>query len=163
MALPLFNGPLMGALMEPSLGFRSNPLNQLMEAVSGWPSSTWTLAPRHHALDVVESKDAFETSLDQGSNPECGFTPEEITVALDQGVLTVTGKHAEERKEEGSDGKVWHSERHAMSFSRALTLPDNVNVEGIGANLDEGVLKVSVPKVPEQPKQEPKRIKVNAQ
>ncbi|KAG1679844.1 hypothetical protein FOA52_012758 [Chlamydomonas sp. UWO 241] len=78
-------------------------------------------------------------------------------------MLTVKGKHAEARKEEGSDGKVWRSERHAMSFSRAFTLPDNVNAEGISANLDKGVLKVCVPKALEQPKEEPKRIKVDAQ
>ncbi|KAG1659216.1 hypothetical protein FOA52_008985 [Chlamydomonas sp. UWO 241] len=161
MALSLFNDPLM-AMLEPGLelgvnaqGHR-NPLDQLMEAVSGGPSSSWMLAPRHHAFDIVETNDKFEFVADAP-----GFTPEEITVALDQGVLTIKGKHAEERKEQGTDGKVWRSERHAMTFSRAFTLPDNINAEDISANLDKGVLKVCVPKVPKQPKQEPKRIAVN--
>jgi HSP20 family protein len=160
MALNTFTDPLMGGLIDPSLGFqgRRNPLDQLMEAVSGGPSSSWMLAPRHHAFDVVETKDAFEFVADAP-----GFTPDEITVALDKGMLTIKGKHAEERKEVGDDGRVWRSERHATSFSRAFTLPDNVNAEGISANLDKGVLKVCVPKVPEQPKEEPKRIAVNTQ
>ena len=56
--------------------------------------------------------------------------------------------------------KVWRSERSSYSFSRAFTLPENVNPENICASMDKGVLKVCIPKKETEAKAEPKRIAV---
>jgi hypothetical protein len=58
--------------------------------------------------------------------------------------------------------QVWRNERQWRSFTRSFTLPENVNHDGICAQLDKGVLKVLVPKV-EQAKTKPKRITVKGE
>lgn len=103
-----------------------------------------------------------------------GMTPEEVTVELHEGVLTVSGQHSHEKKEEeavpageggageGAGRKVLRSERTSYQFSRTFVLPDNADPDAISAGLDQGVLKVSINKRPEPPKPQPKRISVNA-
>lgn len=61
--------------------------------------------------------------------------PTDITVQLDQGSITINGKH-EERIEEGKEGdKVWRSERRMHNFTRSFALPENANQEAITAKL----------------------------
>ena len=50
-------------------------------------------------------------------------------------------------------------ERFFGRFSRAFTLPDNVDAERIGGSFKDGVLEIRVPKA-EQAK--PRKIEVNA-
>jgi len=45
---------------------------------------------------------------------------------------------------------------------RQFQLPSNVAEDKLAANLDKGVLTVTVPKIPEPPKPEPKRIQVTS-
>lgn len=80
---------------------------------------------------------------------------------VDNNVLTVKGQCTETRTEE-DEGKVWRTERQRRSFSRSFTLPSNIKSEEICAKLDKGVLCVCVPKGPEEPKPEPKRIEVKS-
>ena len=56
----------------------------------------------------------------------------------------------------------WFVSRSAGCCRRTFVLPDNVNPDAITAALDKGVLSVSIPKVPEVPRPEPKRISVVA-
>eukprot|EP00879_Flechtneria_rotunda_P012913 GHRR01013486.1.p4 GENE.GHRR01013486.1~~GHRR01013486.1.p4 ORF type:complete len:110 (+),score=39.93 GHRR01013486.1:548-877(+) len=105
--------------------------------------------------DIVETKDAFELHADAP-----GFTPQDIDVKMQDGVLTISGKRTEEKHEEQGE-KVVRRERHFTTFTRSFTLPDNIKEEGITASLDKGVLRVMVPKVEPAPKPEPKRITVS--
>ncbi|KAG1679854.1 hypothetical protein FOA52_012768 [Chlamydomonas sp. UWO 241] len=59
-----------------------------------------------------------------------------------------------------SDVRVVFSERRQPSFARAFKLPGNVVASSISASLDRGVLTVTVLKMPERPKPQPTRIKV---
>jgi HSP20 family protein len=105
-------------------------------------------------MDIVETKDAFELHADAP-----GFTPEDINVQMQDGVLTISGKRQEEKHEE-QGGKVVRRERFSTTFTRSFTLPENVKEDAITAKLDKGVLKVTVPRTKPAPKPEPKRITV---
>ncbi|KAF8062724.1 Heat shock 22 kDa protein [Scenedesmus sp. PABB004] len=118
------------------------------------PTLTGPSGAGGHPMDIIETKDAFELHTDAP-----GFTPDDISVQMHEGVLTISGNRKEERVEKDGD-KVVRRERHFSQFSRSFTLPDNVKEEGISASLDKGVLRVSVPKTEPAPKPEPKRITV---
>ena len=77
-----------------------------------------------------------------------GIKPEEISIEVDEGVLSVSGAH-EECKEETGEHYV-RRERRYGSFARRLPLPDGVDPKQIKASTKDGVLEVTVP-LPEEP------------
>ncbi|MFW6278276.1 MAG: Hsp20/alpha crystallin family protein, partial [Halorhodospira sp.] len=86
-----------------------------------------------------------------------GVSPEEIDVAMDNGMLTIKGQRQSEETDSGADWK--RIERVRGTFFRRFTLPENVDPEGIQARSRHGVLELTVPKRQEEPS---KRIKVEA-
>jgi HSP20 family protein len=74
-----------------------------------------------------------------------GLRPEDISIELENNVLTISGEKKEERRE-GDEGR-WHlSERRYGRFSRSFVLPRDVEQDQIQARCDNGVLEVTVPK-----------------
>lgn len=104
------------------------------------------------AVDVVEEKDRFVLRADVP-----GVSRDDIDVSMDAGVLTVAGeRHAEERSEEAGVQRI---ERASGRFYRRFTLPDTADAEGITAKYRDGILEVSIPKMPEV---QARRISVEA-
>ncbi len=78
----------------------------------------------------------------------------EVSVLGDQ--LTVKGKV--EQASESGDKVTWHRrERRSGSFSRAVTLPVEIDADKVHAELNHGILKVSMPRAASVL---PKRIEV---
>ncbi len=103
------------------------------------------------ALDVHETADAYMVSA---AVP--GLTHEQLQVNFQDGVLTISGEVSQETRD---DARAILLERSYGRFSRSVRLPLPVNVEGIEATLDNGVLKLTLPKTPEvQPRQIPVRV-----
>ncbi|KAL9648596.1 hypothetical protein ABK040_016230 [Willaertia magna] len=74
------------------------------------------------------------------------MTKEDVKIGVDEqhNVLTVSGEVKKEKKEENER---YHCvERSVGSFSRSVQLPKNIDLDGIKANLEHGVLRVTVPK-----------------
>jgi HSP20 family protein len=84
-----------------------------------------------------------------------GFTPDEITINVDGGVLAVAGKHEEEKEER--DEHYVRRERRFGSFSRTMPLPEGVDPKKIKATTHDGVLEVTIP-LPKEAAQEPVTI-----
>ena len=76
-----------------------------------------------------------------------GVKPEEISIEVEDDVLTVSGKH-EEAKEE-KDKHYLRRERRYGFFSRSIALPAHVDASKILAETHDGVLEVTVP-LPEE-------------
>ena len=73
-----------------------------------------------------------------------GLEKDKVKVAVEDGVLTLSGERNLERKEEG---KTFHRvERSQGTFSRSFTLPEDTDVEKVNANYKDGLLEVSVAK-----------------
>ena len=85
-----------------------------------------------------------------------GIKPEEIDIEVEDGMLTVSGKH-EETKEETEDTFV-RRERRYGAFSRRLPLPEGVDPKKIKAMTKDGVLEVTIPLPKEVAKQQPVKI-----
>jgi HSP20 family protein len=72
-----------------------------------------------------------------------------VTVELENNVLTVSGEKTEERTE-GEEERRYHLwERSYGAFKRSFTLPRTVSSDEAKATFENGVLTVRLPKVEE--------------
>jgi len=80
-----------------------------------------------------------------------GVALEDIEIHLENNVLTVSGEKREVRDVggEGTERKPRLMERRFGRFIRSFTLPRTVQAEAITADLENGVLKVRLPKAEE--------------
>jgi HSP20 family protein len=72
-----------------------------------------------------------------------GLKADDITISLEQEVLTVEGNLNYEREEEGN---YLVAERPSGSFKRSFKLPSAIDAEKISAKLADGILVVEIPK-----------------
>jgi HSP20 family protein len=83
-----------------------------------------------------------------------GMSREEVKLTLTEDVLTLRGERAVSAPE---GYKVHRQERMPVSFTRSISLPCRINMEGVSANVRDGILTVSLDKA-EQAK--PRQISV---
>jgi HSP20 family protein len=103
------------------------------------------------ALDLSETKDGY---LVEAAVP--GLKPEDLEITLENNVLTIKG---ETRKESEDKQRNYHRvERRFGSFQRSITLPNTVKADAIKAELEQGVLKLEIPKAEEV---KPRKIAVS--
>ena len=101
-------------------------------------------------VDVVENNDAY---LVKASLP--GVNPDDINITYDNHVLTLnTEVQAEEEKKEE---RYLLRERRYGSFTRSITLPNQVDASKIEADYSNGVLTLTLPKAEEL---KPRRIQI---
>lgn len=84
-----------------------------------------------------------------------GVAMDDLTLSLENNVLTLRGEKRQER--EDRTDRVHRYERSYGAFERSFVLPATVDAEKIEANLDNGVLTITVPKVE---KARPRQIEV---
>ncbi|MDJ0827829.1 MAG: Hsp20/alpha crystallin family protein [Rhodobacter sp.] len=73
-----------------------------------------------------------------------GVDEKDITLSVENGVVSVKGEKKTEREEKG---ETWYfSERQYGSFSRSFRVPPDADETGVSADLKDGVLTVTVPK-----------------
>jgi len=94
------------------------------------------------AVDFVEEKDRFVLRADIP-----GVEREAIDVSMDDGVLSVSGERRSEPRDE-IDG-LQRFERVSGRFLRRFSLPETADAEGIKAKSANGILEITVPKLPE--------------
>lgn len=93
-------------------------------------------------VDIVEDGNAYAIEFDVP-----GFKKDDIHVAVNENVLTVTG---ERKREVVADEKFFrYFERPEGAFSRSFTLPEHVDADAIKASFTNGVLRLDIPKVEE--------------
>jgi HSP20 family protein len=76
-----------------------------------------------------------------------GIDEKDVSLALQDGVLTIRGEKKHEHDEEKENYRMM--ERRYGSFQRSVQLPDTVDEDKVDATFNNGVLKVSLPKRPE--------------
>ncbi|XP_013616572.1 PREDICTED: 17.6 kDa class II heat shock protein [Brassica oleracea var. oleracea] len=105
--------------------------------------------------DVIEHPNAYVFVVDMP-----GIKGEEIKVQVEnENVLVVSGERQRENKE--SEGvKYVRMERRIGKFMRKFQLPENADLEKISAVCNDGVLKVTVEKLPPPEPKKPKTIQV---
>jgi HSP20 family protein len=91
------------------------------------------------AMDLVETQDHFVVRADLP-----GLTQDDISIELEDNVLTISGERKREEKTE-KEG-YFRLERASGQFARSLTLPEGIDAEGVTAEFKDGVLEVRIPK-----------------
>ena len=96
------------------------------------------------SVNVTETKDSLVLTAELP-----GLSEEDVSVELENSVLTISGEKVEERTE-GEDERKYHVwERSYGAFRRAFTLPHTVKADEISARFKDGVLTVDMPKLSE--------------
>jgi HSP20 family molecular chaperone IbpA len=85
-------------------------------------------------IDIARTETGYTVEV-----PVPGFKPEQIEVTLEDGMLTVRGRNEK------------------RNFSRTFTVPEDVDQERIEAQVEHGLLTLTLTLVP---KAQPKRISV---
>jgi HSP20 family protein len=94
------------------------------------------------SFDVKESDKAYTFKADLP-----GLKESDVEISLTGNRLTVSGEREEEERDESD--RYFAYERSYGAFSRTFTLPGGVDAEHVQAEMKNGVLTVSVPKLPE--------------
>ncbi|XP_073031474.1 17.3 kDa class II heat shock protein-like [Primulina eburnea] len=104
--------------------------------------------------DIKEYPKSYEFVIDMP-----GLKSGDIKVQVEEGnVLLISGERKREEEKEGE--KYVRMERRVGKFMRKFVLPENANVEAIKAVCRDGVLFVTVEKIPPPEPKKPKTIEV---
>lgn len=87
-----------------------------------------------------------------------GTKPEDVEVAINEGVLTISGETRAEFESQ-EDAKVYRREFRYGKFARSIRLPEEIDVDNIQADFENGFVTVDIP-MKEIPRPEPKRISI---
>lgn len=102
------------------------------------------------AVDVYENKDELLILADLP-----GVARDQMTLHLDKGKLTIEAK-----RDERSEGGVLAAEYRPFDYRRTFVIPQGIEADKIVAELDQGVLKVHLPKVAAL---KPRQIQIRAE
>jgi len=122
--------------------------NFLNEAAQGEEVSNRNWVP---PVDIQETEEGYRL---QAELP--GLTKEDIDITLENNVLRLSGERKFER--DVKKESFHRVERTYGTFSRAFSLPQQVNAEGVQAGFENGVLTILIPKA-EQAK--PRKISIS--
>lgn len=96
--------------------------------------------------DIRETDSEYEMTIDLP-----GFAKEEITVALENGYLTISAakgieKDESENEEQQKKGNYIKRERYSGSCTRSFYIGEGLSVEDIKAGFKHGILTLNIPK-----------------
>ena len=109
------------------------------------------------AVDIEEKPDRFVIYADVP-----GMQSKDVKVHLSpENVLSIEAERTSHH-EEGSPESEWHKiERSYGTLHRSFQVPDHVDVNSITAEVKDGVLGLTLPKIESAPKHELRQIPVN--
>lgn len=111
-----------------------------------------TVPGRHYVptADIFETDEALTVIMEMP-----GVEKKDVNIALEEDVLRVEGR-IDSSKYQGMDPV--YTEYMVGHYARGFTLSGKINRDGISAQLDDGVLTLTLPKVKEAM---PRRIAIN--
>ena len=121
----------------------------------GYPERTYAV-PKQTQMngfmqaDVAESEDAYTVEMNLP-----GVKKENVKIELKDGYLIVNASTKREVTEEDKKTKYIRKERYSGSGSRTFYVGKELTQEDIKAKFEDGVLKLTVPKIEKKP-EEPK-------
>lgn len=131
---------------------------RLMRSILGWDpfremapfALDQQMAGFAPAFEVKETKDSYLFKADVP-----GVKQQDIEVSLTGNRLTISGKREAEKQEKTDTYYTY--ERSYGTFTRAFTMPDGVDPNGVHADLRDGVLTIHVAKTAEA---QPRRVTI---
>lgn len=93
-------------------------------------------------VDVAEGEKAVEITAELP-----GMDENDIDVSISEGLLTIKGEKKMEREDRDKD--YYRVERSYGAFTRTIPIPEYVDLDKAEASFKKGVLKITLPKLPE--------------
>lgn len=154
--IPLGRGSLIRGGYHPLFGFGDVMDRMLQDLGHGMPAAS---AQRNDGF-LIPKVDVAETDAGLELTAELpGFEEKDVSLDIHDGVLTIKAVHEDER-EEKDEKKHYHLlERSQGTFLRRLALPFEADSDKASAHLENGLLKVTVPRLATAEKK-PKTIPV---
>ena len=91
------------------------------------------------AIDVTESENEYAALVEMP-----GVRKEDIKISLEKNMLSIQAHR--KPYEIPSNARVLLNEMQVRDFSRTLQLPDGIDANGISAELENGILRIALPK-----------------
>jgi HSP20 family protein len=89
-----------------------------------------------------------------------GIHADSLELTVDDGVLTIAGAFPELYSGDEAATWSWYTrELRGGSFQRSFSLPYKIDVEQVNAHIEDGILRLTMPKAPEA---KPRRIPVGS-
>lgn len=150
MSLRLYERPMLGLR-----GTRRSAFDE-MESIldtfrNGWDSPLNRSNSRVPSCNVEKFKDKTIIEL---ATP--GMSKEDIKISLTDDYITIEG---EQRKETKSEGERIHTEYSVSKFSRSFSIPENIDLDKIEGDIENGILRITLPY---QAPQEPRKIPIKS-
>lgn len=122
-----------------------------MGDLRGWQERLERLSS-HHAEPWTPPTDVYETAEGYVITAEVpGLVREEIKIALEDTRLTISGQRHDRTADDGDVVHYHQVERGHGAFSRTFEFADKIDAESVSAHLAEGVLTITLAKVPSPP------------
>ena len=122
------------------------------EPFDNWPEAgaRGDLVP---ALNVAEDAKAMTVTVELP-----GFDEKDILVNANKNLLTISGERKWEQEKKGKDWR--RVESRYGSFTRTVSLPENLKTDQVDAVFSKGILTLTIPKVEPTPTTQ---VKIKAQ
>ena len=92
--------------------------------------------------DVRETENTYELDVDLP-----GFKKDEVQLELKDGCLTISAAKGLDKDEEEKNGRYLRRERYAGQCSRSFYVGDHVEAKDVSAKFEDGILKITLPKM----------------
>ena len=102
--------------------------------------------------DVRETDNSYELDIDLP-----GFKKEEIKAQLENGYLTISAAKNMNKDEKDKEGKYIRQERYAGAMSRSYYVGQDVTQEDVKAKFEDGILKLTIPRMDKRPEVEQRK------
>ena len=143
-------------MMMPSI-FGENLFDDFMDGFA-FPTANWNYAKNTANVmktDIKENDKGYELDVDLP-----GYKKEDVKAELKDGYLTISASNDNTKEEKDEDGKYIRKERYTGAVSRSFYVGKYVTEEDIHAKFENGILKLSVPKVDAPKVEENKYISI---
>lgn len=119
----------------------------IMDPFSNDPLDEWTLVSYPtNEMDMYEEDDNLIVELKAP-----GFKKGDLNISIESGTLTISGKTEIEKENDEEEGRRYFKrEIQKKSFTRRVNLPVDVKSDDASATFQEGMLRLTIPKVEEE-------------
>jgi HSP20 family protein len=102
-------------------------------------------------LDIIDQKDSIQVRAELP-----GISEDDVNIEIKDIQMTISGETKQEKSFDSTQDKeakgagYYYKESHSGSFSRTITLPADVQGDKAEAEMKDGILSITVPKVEEK-------------
>ena len=114
-------------------------LDNLMREMTNFPSKVQNLPLGSMRTDVSETEKEYLYEIELP-----GYTKENVSISLDKNILKISA----EKKEENKETKTNYTYKEIVKgkVERSYALRENIDRDNIKAKMEDGILKVTIPK-----------------